>query len=207
MRLPPAGPIVYAITEGHADDSNFPEQKIKILSRIRRAADRGITAFQIREKRLSAALLDELVREALGAASGSGLKIVVNGRFDIALAAGADGVHLPADGLPVDAVRSRVPKDFLIGVSTHTIEEAVAAQSVGADMIVFGPVFPSPGKGDGVGLEMLGEVCRAASPMPVLALGGVDETTYRLALEMGAAGFASIRFLNSLIERGEDLEI
>ena len=197
------GPIVYAITEGLGDDSNFLQQKQKITSRISRSADCGVTLFQIREKQLSAALLFELVRASVEAATATGLKILVNGRFDIAMAAGADGVHLPADGLPVEAVRAHVPDDFLIGVSTHSAEDARAAKDGGADLIVFGPVFESPGKRAAAGLENLREVCNVASPTPVLALGGLDENNFRKVVDVGASGFAAIRFLNNVIDRGE----
>jgi thiamine-phosphate pyrophosphorylase len=205
--MSPTGTTVYAITEGRANQTNFLQQKNDIIEKARKAAACGVTHLQIREKDLSAVLQLDLTRSVVEAAAGTGVRILVNGRFDIALAAGADGVHLPADGLPVDAVRRHVPEGFLIGVSTHSVEKAVAAKRDGADMIVFGPVFESPGKGDGVGLEILREVCRAAAPSPVLALGGIHENNFRLALGAGASGFAAIRFLNAVIERGERIAI
>jgi len=205
--MSPTGTIVYAITEGRANHTNFLQQKNDIIEKARKAAACGITHLQVREKDLFALLQLELTRSVVEAAAGTGLRILVNGRFDIALAAGADGVHLPADGLPVVAVRRHVPQGFLVGVSTHSVEEAVAAKRGGADMIVFGPVFESPGKGDGVGLEILREVCRAAAPIPVLALGGIHENNLLSALDAGASGFAAIRFLNAFIERGERIAI
>src|SRR5688572_1703342 len=201
--MPLVRPIIYAITEGRAEHANFPQQKSDIIGKARKAAKCGITHLQVREKKLPAALQLELTSAVVEAATGTGLKILMNGRFDIGLAAGADGVHLPSDGLPVDAVHRRVPDGFLIGVSTHSVEEARNAKSGGADMLLFGPIFASPGKADGVGVEKLGEVCRAASPIPVLALGGIDANTFRMTLDAGASGFAAIRFLNELINRGE----
>jgi thiamine-phosphate pyrophosphorylase len=201
------GPIIYAITEGRANQINFLQQKNDIIKKARKAAECGVTHLQVREKDLSSALQLELANAVVEAATGTGLKILTNGRFDIASAAGAHGVHLPADGVPLDAVRRCVPEGFLIGVSTHLVEEAVAAKHGDADMIVFGPVFGTAEKGEGVGLEKLQDVCRAAAPIPVLALGGVDENNFRIALHAGASGFAAIRFLNTFIERGERIAI
>lgn len=207
MTISADGPLIYAITEGRANHANFLEQKSDIIEKARKAASCGVTHLQVREKGLPATLQLELTRAVVDAAEGTDLRILLNGRFDIAMAAGADGVHLPADGLPVKAVRQYVPEGFLIGVSTHSAEESLAAKSGGADMIVFGPIFESPGKRDGVGLEKLGEVCRAAAPIPVLALGGVDENNFRKTFDARASGFAAIRFLNALIERGERIAI
>ena len=205
--MPLAGPIIYAITEGRANHTNFSRYKDEISEKARKAAVCGVTHLQIREKDVSATLQLELARSVAETAHETGLRILVNGRFDIALAAGVDGVHLPADGLPLEAVRRHVPEGFLIGVSAHTFDEVVGAKEGGADMILFGPIFASPGKGDGVGLEKLREVCRAAAPIPVVALGGVDESNFRSTLDSGASGFAAIRSLNALIESGEKIVI
>jgi thiamine-phosphate pyrophosphorylase len=204
--MPESGPIVYAITAGLAVKFNFLEQKRSIVNKAQRAADCGITHFQIREKMLPATLLLELAEAVVEAARGTGLKVLVNGRFDVALVAGADGVHLPADGLPVGVVRDNVPDGFMIAVSTHSIDDVVKAKAAYADMIVLGPVFESPGKGRGVGLENLHKGCLAADPVPVVALGGIDETNFRTTIEAGSSGIASIRFLNAIIENGGGIE-
>ena len=207
MTVSSTGPFVYAITGGLADENNFQHKRVEIVRKVRKAAECGVTHLQIREKLLPAGRLLELTQAAVEAAARSGLKIIVNSRFDIAAASRADGVHLPADGLPADVVRCHVPAGFTIGVSTHSLNEAINAHVGGADHILFGPVFESPGKGAGVGISTLGKVCRALSPAPVVALGGIDEDNFRAALEAGASGFAAIRFLDRLIERGEKITI
>jgi thiamine-phosphate pyrophosphorylase len=121
-------------------------------------------------------------------AAGTKTRVLVNDRLDIALAAGINGVHLPADGLPPERVRPLVK---LLGVSTHTIEEAIEAEKARADFIVFGPIFESPGK-SAIGLDPLRKVA-AAVKIPVLAIGGVNDRNAQGVLEAGAAGIAGIR--------------
>ena len=131
----------------------------------------------------------------------------MNDRFDIAVAAGAAGVHLPADSLPVIVVRENVGPDMIIGVSTHGSEEVVAAAEQGADFAVFGPVFDTPGKGPAKGLGALAAVCREAGGFPVLGLGGVDHGNFRSVIDAGAAGFAAIRSLNDPDSLSEIMEL
>jgi thiamine-phosphate pyrophosphorylase len=197
----PETPIIYCISEGRARGHNFQEIKADITAKIASAADRGVHLFQIREKQLSAAGLFELAREAVNASAGTLVQVLVNGRADIALAAGAAGVHLPSDGLRPAELRNHVPSGFIIGVSTHSDDEVAAARDQGADFAVFGPVFASPGKGNAVGLELLRAAIPLAGPMPVLALGGIDEVRSAEVLAAGASGWAAIRYLNELLER------
>ena len=102
---------------------------------------------------------------------------------------------MTSGGLPVTAVRCGFP-DLVIAVSTHEAAELAAARDAGADLAVFGPVFATPGKGSGVGVEGLSEAVRAAAGMPVIALGGITRDNYLEAIAAGAAGFAAIRGLN-----------
>lgn len=200
-------PIIYCISEGLADDGNFTQAKREIVRRISNAGRCGVNLFQIREKGLSAARLYELSSAAAEAGREVNVKLLVNGRADVALAAGAHGVHLPSDGLPAAELRSRVPNEFLIGVSVHSAEEALAARENGADFVTLGPVFQSPGKGPALGLEKLAAVCERLGPFPVLALGGVDESRVKDVLEHGAAGFAAIRYLNECLASGKDVRV
>src|SRR5206468_3655530 len=114
----------------------------------------------------------------------------------IAIAVGADGVHLTSTSLSAGAVRQNCPDDFIIGASVHTADEGIAAAVERADFALFGPVFSSPGKGGGVGVQALKGVCSAVADLPVIAVGGLDETNYQSVREAGAAGFAAIRSLN-----------
>jgi thiamine-phosphate pyrophosphorylase len=123
----------------------------------------------------------------------------VNDRLDVAIAAGADGVHLPALSFPASEARaivlSRGLNDFIIGVSTHSLVEARRAEAGGADFIVCGPVYDTPSKrayGVPIGIESFAEICGSVK-IPVLALGGIDLTNFQEPLRHGAAGIAAIR--------------
>jgi len=175
---------------------NFSQKKSQTLELIEIAASNKISLIQIREKKLSARLVFELAREAVKLTQNTGTKLLVNDRADIALAANADGVHLTARSLSAGAIRRAFPKDFIIGVSTHTIEEAGNAKNQTADFVTFSPIFSMPNKDKFQGIENLREVCEKLKPFPVIALGGIDETNYKSVLENGASGFAAIRFLN-----------
>ena len=195
--LPPT-PLTYLITKGDSNTSNFNEKKAEILEALRVSIESGIKLFQIREKQLTAKLLFELVSEASSIARGTGTKLLVNDRADIAMAAKADGVHLPANSVSADVIRRNFPADFIIGVSAHSLAEAESAAKQGADFVVYGPVFETPGKSEPLGLDELRRVCKSLSGFPVIALGGINETNYRSVLDHGASGFAAIRFLSSL---------
>jgi thiamine-phosphate pyrophosphorylase len=160
---------------------------------LARLAAAGIGALQLREKDLDDRPLLELARAAR-AALPPPAAVLVNGRLDVALAAGADGAHLPADGVPLDAVRRRFGPRVLLGRSTHRVEEVERALQDGADYVTFGPVWPTPSKaryGPPRGLE---ELARAtAVGIPVYALGGVMLSRFGEAAAAGAAGVAGIR--------------
>ena len=199
----PASPFRLLITSGLADPSNFSLQKTEILKSVELAVVAGIAIVQIREKRLPARLLFELVREAAVLTAGSFTRLLVNERFDIALAAGADGVHLTSTSMPVESVREAVPTGFIIGVSAHSSADVIAAKSAGADYVMFGPIFETPGKGDPVGLEELERVCRLVVPFPVVAVGGLDASNEGSVIAAGAAGVAAIRYLNDFVRIGQ----
>jgi thiamine-phosphate pyrophosphorylase len=162
----------------------------------------GIEIVQIREKRLPSRLLFELVRHASELTSGSSTRLLVNERFDIAIAAGADGVHLTSTSVPLEQVRASVPTEFIIGVSSHSSAEVVAAKDAGADYAMLGPIFETPGKVDPLGLGELERVCRSVAEFPVVAVGGIDASNETAVFAAGAAGVAAIRYLNDFVKIG-----
>ena len=152
---------------------------------------------QIREKQLTSIQLLDITSEAVATAAGSPTLVLVNERFDIAMAAGADGVHLRSDSMSPADIRSVTPRGFVIGVSTHSAAEVVAARDGSADFAVLGPVFVTPGKSVPIGLDGLRKACELAGSFPILALGGIDASNAGSVIDAGAAGFAAIRFMNS----------
>lgn len=177
---------------------DFAEQKRQTLKLVEAAARNKISLIQIREKNLSARLVYEFAREAAFITRESDTKLLINDRADIALAANADGVHLTSDSLSAEIVRREFPKDFIVGVSTHTIEEAENARKQQADFVAFSPIFSTPGKGKPQGIGNLRRVCEKLKPFPVIALGGINADNFSDVLEAGASGFAAIRFLNEV---------
>jgi thiamine-phosphate pyrophosphorylase len=188
-------------------------RSVSVAAVIRETVRAGVDLVQVREKDLTSRELVALVEEALRVARGPGLggaRVVVNDRVDVALAAGADGAHLGAHSMPVQVVRRFVPRAFVIGVSCHSLAEAMAAESGGADYLVLGPVFETPSKlgyGPPLGLAKLRDVTSRIS-IPVLALGGITLDRIRPCLEAGASGIAGIRIFQdceSVQERVREL--
>lgn len=164
----------------------------RLLGAVAAAADAGACAIHVRDASLTARDLFELTESIRGVVRGRA-RLLVNDRLDVALAAGADGVQLPSRGIPPRAARSVAGGSFLIGVSTHAVEEARRAEADGADFALFGSVFPTashPGSA-GQGIEQVAAVARAVR-IPVIAIGGITAERVGAVMHAGAAGVAVI---------------
>jgi thiamine-phosphate pyrophosphorylase len=200
---PSAKPILCYVSDRKSLPADARGGEAALLEALERAAAAGVDWVQIREKDLPGARLAALTRAAQERASQK-TRILVNDRLDVALAAGAGGVHLGEESLPAEEVvrwlrsasgAARAPRDFLVGVSCHALEAARAAEHAGADYVFFGPVFATPAKavyGAPQGLPRLSEVCRALQ-IPVLAIGGITAENAAACLAAGARGIAAIR--------------
>lgn len=150
--------------------------------------DSGVDALQLREKDLADGALFELALEVRRRFHGL---LLVNGRIDIALAAGAEGVHLPESGLPVECLRRRFGSRVLLGRSVHDLSGVREARRTGADFVTLSPIYHSPEKGAALGPLVLESAAREG--IPVLALGGVELRALPELHRCGAAGVAAIR--------------
>lgn len=161
---------------------------------VREAVQAGVPAVQLRERGLEARELLGLATTLRAITRQAGALLLINDRLDVALACGADGVHLPQDGIPPREARHLLGPDRLIGVSTHSLAEARRAEAGGADFIVLGPIYATPSKlsyGPPRGLEVLRVVTEQVR-LPVLAIGGIKAGNVAEVLGAGAAGVALI---------------
>jgi len=185
--------LLYAIT----DRSRLSAPVLESIAELLVA---GIDFLQIREKDLSGRDLYSLVKSARALPNPCGTRILVNERGDVAMAAGADGVHLPAGSPSPARLRGIAPPGFTIGVSCHAIEQVERAEAEGADLAVFGPLFDTASKrvyGPALGPRAL-EQAAAGRRIPVLGLGGITIENFRLCRAGGIAGI-------SLFQNARDL--
>jgi thiamine-phosphate pyrophosphorylase len=213
--------LLYYITDRAQFSGGERARCDRLLEKIAEAARWGIEFIQLREKDLSARDLEQLTLEAVRLIRHNGspgsrqrrTRLLINSRADVAIACGADGVHLPAGDLLPDQVRPTWSRSVAYGktcpdsqptvaASCHTLEEIAEAKNHGADLAVFGPVWEKRGAPEigALGLPLLGQACR--SGLPIFALGGVDCENARLCMRAGAAGIAAIRLFqeNELAE-------
>ena len=183
--------ILYAVT----DRRRLGLDEQALIERIGWLAAAGVDLIQIRERDLTDAALVTLVRRARAAVGQTASRVLVNDRFDVAIAAGAHGVHLRGDACAASRVRAAVPAGFVIGRSVHSRAEALAASADGGcDFLLFGTVFPSRGKSvthTAAGLDALRDTCRAVS-MPVVAIGGIAVPLAASVAAAGAGGVAGV---------------
>ena len=189
-------PVVCMITDGSLRLGGPVDV---LLARIDAAAGSGVHIVQIRERALDDGTLLQVVRQCLEAVRGTRTRVIVNDRVDIALAEGAHGVHLTGDSFSAQRVRTIAPANFLVGRSIHRPDDAAAAGR-SADYLMFGTVFETPSKPGRApaGCAALAAAVRA-TPVPILAVGGVSEHTAADVARSGAAGIAAI----GLFTRGE----
>lgn len=183
-------------------DQSFAAARRCLVEQAQRASGDGIELIQIRERDLEAADLAAVVTDIVAVTRGSATRVVVNDRLDVALACGADGVHLRADSVSIAAARALAtsfPRAFLVGRSVHTVAEARAAS--GADYLIAGTVFPSASKPPAaalLGVEGLKAIVEATT-VPVLAIGGITPDRIKDVVLAGASGIAAIGlFIDSL---------
>lgn len=165
----------------------------RLLTLAEEALEGGVDAVQLRLKSATARELFPIAKIIREIADRVGASLYVNDRADVALAAGAAGVHLAGHSLPVAAARTVLRSPFKIGVSCHSVAEAIQAETEGADYVYLGAVFPSPSKPDAspVGLEELNRARREIE-IPIIAIGGITAENVGAVLSAGADGVAVI---------------
>ena len=170
-----------------------------LVRRVAAAGRAGVHLVQVRERDLDGGPLLRLVARCLDAVRSTKTRVVVNDRLDVALAAGAHGVHLRGDSMPAFRARAIAPPGFLIGRSIHSATEIDSSTSDGVDYLIFGPVWPTPSKPGhpGAGGQALTGVAQA-TVLPVLAVGGITPETARAAIDAGASGYAAISLFDTL---------
>jgi thiamine-phosphate pyrophosphorylase len=213
-------PILCYVTDSRALTEDLANRRDALLERIAAASPAGIDWIQIREKDLSGREISALTAAAIAKTKNStqqgasSAKIIVNDRVDVAITNHAQGVHLGGNSMPAknicdwlkrnaDRHAATVQQNFEVGVSCHSLKEALAAEKSGATYIFFGPIFATPSKqtfGPPQGLSRLAEVCNAVK-IPALAIGGITTQNAQSCLNAGAAGLAAIR----LFQNSQDL--
>jgi len=187
--------VLCLVTDRHrlcAENVPFDVARRRLIDQAKWAVTSNVDLIQVRERDLEAADLARLVTDFVRVSRGSGTRVVVNDRLDVALACGADGVHLRHDSVRADAVRTIAPAGFLVGRSVHGVADAKDAGPV--DYLVAGTVFETPSKPSAtetLGLDGLADVVQAVA-VPVLAIGGVTRERLDEVAATGAAGVAGI---------------
>ncbi len=204
--------LLYYITDRKSLAGTAAQQRHELLVKIGEAARAGIDYIQLREKDLAARNLERLAREAVRVVRdhSATAKLLINGRADVALASGADGVHLPAGELAASEVRAlwmqASGRDPIIAVSAHTIEEVRAAETEGANFAVLAPIFEKANSNvHGIGVDVLRVACAGSTPLDnpeqrrfaVFALGGITLSNAGDCLAAGAGGIAGIRLFQN----------
>ena len=181
-------PRVYPLTDVQLSGLSHAEQ-VRLLS------EGGATLIQLREKQMAALEFYEQARAALAVAARNGVQLIINDRVDVALAVGVHGVHLGQDDMPPEAARRLLGPEMIIGYSTHTVEQALAALELPVDYIATGPIFQTSTKTDTspvLGLDGLHAVRQAVGKFPLVAIGGITQANASEVIEAGADSVAVI---------------
>ena len=204
-------PITCLITSGNTDANTTPQSREfgRIVSLVEAAALAGITIVQLREKRLSTRTLFELTKSCVQTIGQQSTRLLVNDRADVAFGASADGVHLTTKSIPAGDVRMAYGDRFIIGVSTHSLDEVRQAKDGLADFATFGPVFHTSSKlvyGQPVGLQALRDAALLNPDFPLLALGGVNIERAAECFKFGAKGIAGINIFSDPIQLADTVK-
>lgn len=178
----------YLVTDRRLASADF------LMRLIRSAAEAGVDRIQIRERDLGGHALLRLTRDALAAMEGTRATLLVNDRLDVALGASAHGAHLGQHSMPVPLARKVGGEDLILGVSTHSVDEAMEAQESGADYLFVGPVFPTPSKaafGEPLGIAKLESILRRVK-IPAYAIGGITSQHLSQLRSLPLTGVAMI---------------
>ena len=188
MKLSPSDLRLYAITDRRALPAG-----VTLAQAVEAALVGGVTCLQLREKEASAGEILTLARTLLPLCRARRVPLLINDRVDIALAAGADGVHLGQEDLPLPEARALLGPDRILGATAHTVAEALRAQAEGADYLGVGAMFPTGTKTDTVptSADTLKAICAAVS-IPVVAIGGVNAQNLSTLAGTGIAGAAVV---------------
>lgn len=188
MKLSPSDLRLYAVTDRRALPAGFT-----LAQAVEAALDGGVTCLQLREKDASAGEILALARTLLPLCRARRVPLLINDRVDIALTAGADGVHLGQDDLPLPEARALLGPDRILGATAHTVEEALRAQAEGADYLGVGAMFPTGTKTNTIptSADTLKAICAAVS-IPVVAIGGVTAQNLPTLAGTGIAGAAVV---------------
>ncbi len=184
-------PKIYPITDRRISGLSHAEQVEKLIAG-------GVRFIQLREKHLAPKDFYSEAEKALAFARARNAKIIINDRVDLALALKADGVHLGQDDLPPVEARKILGESAIIGFSTHSVEQAIAAVKFPVDYIAIGPIFETSTKENPdavVGIEGLRQVRKSIGAFPLVAIGGITQENARLCLEAGADSVAVISCL------------
>ena len=167
----------------------------------------GATLVQLREKQMSPKEFYEQAKAAVTVAEQCGVQLIINDRVDVALAVGANGVHLGQDDMPPDAARKLLGPEAIVGYSTHSVEQAIAASKLPIDYLAIGPIFTTATKSDTapvLGLDGLRAVRQAIGRFPLVAIGGIASSNAHDVIRAGADSVAVISALLAHSDRITD---